>query len=113
MREPPIELLKAIAHPLRYAILAALVGRELNVGEIEAATGIGQPTLSQQLSVLRNAGLVGSRRESKLVFYSLETEPLATVIESLEELAPQTAIRPAKPGKEAGLGGAATFAHLD
>jgi len=66
-----IEALRAIAHPLRWRILTALVAGERNVGEIEAATGIGQPGLSQQLGVLRKAGLVATRRDAKLVFYSL------------------------------------------
>lgn len=72
-----IEELKAIAHPLRFQILQALRGGELNVGEIEQTCGIGQPSLSQQLGVLRRSGLVGTRKDAKLVFYSLDLERLS------------------------------------
>ena len=75
--DAPIEELKAIAHPLRFRILQILKGGELNVGEIEQSSGIGQPALSQQLGVLRKAGLVETRKEAKLVYYSLDTTRLA------------------------------------
>ena len=77
--ETLIEELKAIAHPLRFQILESLRGGELNVGEIEQASGIGQPALSQQLSVLRRAGLVDTRKSAKLVFYSLNQERLSQI----------------------------------
>ncbi|AIT80216.1 ArsR/SmtB family transcription factor [Novosphingobium pentaromativorans] len=115
--EPPIDLLKAIAHPLRYAILAAVAEGERNVGEIEATTGIGQPTLSQQLSVLRQAGLVTSRREAKLVFYGLEQGALAQACNSLSALvgsdeALPVAARARGEGAIRRSGGAAVFARL-
>lgn len=86
--EAPIELIKAIAHPLRYQILACIALGEHNVGEIEGVTGIGQPTLSQQLSVLRNAGLVTARRDAKLVFYTIEPEALGQVCTAFQLICP-------------------------
>ncbi|MCJ2185038.1 metalloregulator ArsR/SmtB family transcription factor, partial [Novosphingobium sp. 1949] len=86
--EAPIELIKAIGHPLRYQILACVAQGERNVGEIETATGIGQPTLSQQLSVLRNAGLVSARREAKLVFYAVEPAALDQVCSAFQTICP-------------------------
>lgn len=77
--EAPIDELKAIAHPLRFRIVEVLRAGELNVGEIEQASGIGQPALSQQLSVLRKAGLVETRKEAKLVFYKLNHARLAEI----------------------------------
>ena len=77
--EAPIEELKAIAHPLRFQIAQLLRNGELNVGEIEQASGIGQPALSQQLGVLRKAGLVETRKEAKLVYYSLNGPRLAEI----------------------------------
>ena len=82
-----VEALKALAHPLRWRILSSLAGAERNVGEIEQATGIGQPALSQQLGVLRKAGLVTTRKAAKLVFYALarsEITAIRTAIETLE-----------------------------
>ena len=75
--DAPIEELKAIAHPLRFQIIQLLRAGELNVGEIEQASGIGQPALSQQLGILRKADLVETRKSAKLVFYSLNTDRLA------------------------------------
>jgi DNA-binding transcriptional ArsR family regulator len=67
-----IEALKAIAHPLRFQIVQHLRRGEMNVGEIEQASSIAQPALSQQLGVLRKAGLVETRKQAKLVFYRLD-----------------------------------------
>ena len=83
-----IEALKALAHPLRWRILTALTASERNVGEIEQVTGIGQPGLSQQLGVLRKAGLVETRKDAKLVFYSLAQSELADVTAAMAALAP-------------------------
>lgn len=65
------DALKALAHPVRLMILNTLAEAERSVGDIENVSGIGQPALSQQLAVLRNAGLVTTRREAKLVFYRI------------------------------------------
>lgn len=86
---PLVEALKALAHPLRWRILTALASGERNVGEIEQATGIGQPALSQQLGVLRKAGLVVTRKDAKLVFYALAAEAIAAVTEALAGLSPE------------------------
>lgn len=70
------ELLRALAHPLRLQILQAIRVAALSVGEIEEATGIGQPGLSQQLAVLRKAELVESQRTGKQVFYRVAAAPM-------------------------------------
>ncbi len=74
-----VDALKALAHPVRLRIMQALSGAERNVGEIDAAADIGQPTLSQQLAVLRNAGLVKTRKDAKLVYYRIDDSRLAKV----------------------------------
>ena len=89
MSDAPIEGFKALAHPLRYRILTTLADGEHNVGEIEEASGIGQPALSQQLAILRKAELVTTRREAKQVYYALAGEQLARIRLSLELLSPQ------------------------
>ena len=53
-------------------------------------TGISQPGLSQQLGVLRKAGLVETRKEAKLVYYSIATGQIATVTAALAALSPGT-----------------------
>lgn len=87
--EPPIEALKALAHPLRFQIIEVLSRRERNVGEIEEASGIGQPALSQQLAILRKAGLVSTRREAKQIYYAIERDELEAVVTALNGLLPE------------------------
>lgn len=89
-----IEALKALAHPLRLRILTALTAGERNVGEIEQVTGIGQPGLSQQLGVLRKAGLVDTRKEAKLVFYCIAGGQIGAVTRALAALVPGGAVLP-------------------
>lgn len=88
-----IEGFKAIAHPVRFRILTALVSAERNVGEIEGVTGIGQPSLSQQLAILRSAGLVDTRKDAKLVYYRLDQQRMSALIASLTRLTDEPAIQ--------------------
>lgn len=76
-------LLKVLSNPDRMIILCYLAQGEARVGELEAALGIMQPTLSQQLTVLREEQLVTTRREGKNIFYSLDSPQALAVIETL------------------------------
>jgi len=84
--EQLVDALKALAHPVRLRIMQALTGTERNVGEIDEAAEIGQPTLSQQLAVLRNAGLVKTRKDAKLVYYRIDDSKLGKVVDAASEL---------------------------
>jgi DNA-binding transcriptional ArsR family regulator len=64
-------LLKLLANPERMQLLCELSRGERCVGELEARLAIRQPTLSQQLGVLRTEGLVGTRREGKHIYYRI------------------------------------------
>lgn len=73
-------LLKALSNPDRLLLLCQLAQGEHCVSELEHALGIVQPTLSQQLGVLREEQLVSTRREGKQIFYSiLSTEAMAVM----------------------------------
>ena len=66
------DVLRVLGHDGRLRLMHCLMERgETSVGELETLTGIVQPGLSQQLGVLRNAGLVATRREAKSVHYRL------------------------------------------
>lgn len=79
--EVKAELFKALAHPVRVRVLEVLAeGHESSVGELAAAVGVESPHLSQQLGILRRAGLVVSRREATTVFYSLKDPLLAELL---------------------------------
>lgn len=71
--------LKSLANPERLMLLCQLVEGEKNVGELSAATGIVQPTLSQQIGILRKEGFVTVRREGRYMYYSL-SDPVAVKI---------------------------------
>ena len=75
-------LLKALANPDRLLLLCQLSQGEQCVGELEALLGIVQPTLSQQLGVLRTEGLVSTRRQGKNIFYSV-ADPAAMEVLTL------------------------------
>ena len=76
-------LLRALAHPDRLMLLCQLTQGEMSVGELEAALGIHQPTLSQQLTVLRDEALVDTRRDGKYVHYRVRNGPALAVLTAL------------------------------
>ncbi|WP_235017067.1 ArsR/SmtB family transcription factor [Tistlia consotensis] len=80
------DLLKTLAHPNRLMIVCKLVEGEKAVGTLETELGIHQPTLSQQLTVLRRAGIVSTRRQAKQVFYSLAETRLAELVAALYDI---------------------------
>ncbi|MBX3597777.1 MAG: winged helix-turn-helix transcriptional regulator [Rhizobiaceae bacterium] len=79
-------LLKALAHPVRLQLATKLAEGEYSVGALENMIGVHQPSLSQQLGVLRTAGIVDTRRESKQIFYRLSDERAASLIQSLANI---------------------------
>ena len=108
-----IEALKALAHPLRWRILTTLARGERNVGEIEQSTGIGQPGLSQQLGVLRKAGLVDTRKDAKLVYYSNAPETVAEVMAAISGLGPAASAPAPEPANlRTPAPGVANFARM-
>ncbi|BCL75970.1 transcriptional regulator [Jeongeupia sp. HS-3] len=78
-----VDLLKTLANQDRLLLLCQMSQGERNVGQLEADLGIHQPTLSQQLGVLRRAGLVATRKDGKQVFYSLANDAAIAVIGTL------------------------------
>ncbi len=76
-------LMKVLANPDRLMILCQLSKGEMRVGEIEEMLGIVQPTLSQQLTVLRDEELVSARREGKNIYYQLSSPQALAVMEVL------------------------------
>ena len=76
-------LMKVLANPDRLLILCQLSQGEHRVGELEELLGIVQPTLSQQLTVLRDEALVATRRDGKHIYYRLESPRALAVIQVL------------------------------
>jgi len=76
-------LMKTLANPDRLMLLCQLSQGEMSVGELEASLGIMQPTLSQQLGVLRSEGLVDTRREGKHIYYRVLSPQALAVLQVL------------------------------
>jgi DNA-binding transcriptional ArsR family regulator len=82
LSEIKAELFKALAHPARVRILEVLATGERAVGEMQPLVGIELSHLSQQLSVLRRAGLVTTRKEGASVIYAVR-DPLVVELLSV------------------------------
>ena len=65
------EFFKALAHPVRIRILEILTQGERSVHELQEALGLDQPTVSQQLAVLRAKNIVDTRKEGTAVRYTV------------------------------------------
>lgn len=76
-------LFKALAHPVRLQILSLLRAGEVCVCHMEAALGKRQAYISQQLMILREAGLIDSRKEGRQVFYWITEERILRLLEDL------------------------------
>jgi DNA-binding transcriptional ArsR family regulator len=81
--EEACALMKVLSNPDRMLLLCELSEGERNVGELQDAVGIQQPTLSQQLAVLRDENLVGTRREGKNIYYSIASAQAMAVLHVL------------------------------
>ena len=84
--EEAARLLKAFANPDRLLLLCQLVEQEKSVAELGDLTGIAQPSLSQQLGVLRTENLVSTRRDGKSIFYRIEAPEVHAVLQTLYKL---------------------------
>lgn len=78
--------LKLISNPNRLRILLHLKAGECAVGELESALELKQPNLSHELRKLRDHGLVTTRRQSKVIFYSLSGASIMRFVDGLMEL---------------------------
>lgn len=79
-------LLKVLSNADRLLLLCQMTQGEFSVSELEAITGIRQPTLSQQLTVLREERLVNTRREGKQIFYSIASTEALAVLQVLYQI---------------------------
>lgn len=80
------QLLKALANEHRLLILCYLAEGELSVGALNAQIPLSQSALSQHLSVLRNDGLVETRREAQTIHYRLAPGPATRVVATLHDI---------------------------
>lgn len=81
--ESASQLLKAMASPNRLMLLCLLSEGERSVGELAEELGLRQATVSQHLARLRQEGLVGTRRESQTIYYSIVDAAAKSIIKTL------------------------------
>ena len=80
------QLLKALANEKRLQILCLLTAGERSVGDINALLDLSQSALSQHLAVLRNEGLVTTRRDAQTIYYSCAAESVLKVLDTLKDI---------------------------
>jgi len=84
--ETASEMLKAIAHPIRIAIVGMLdANKKLSVTEIHEALSIEQAVASHHLSILKNKGVLLSERVGKNCFYSLKHQRLSQIVACIDK----------------------------
>ncbi len=80
------KLLKAMGNEKRLEILYHLYGSESCVGELEKKVELSQSALSQHLAVLREAGIVKTRRNAQTIFYSIKCNKVLSVLDLLQKM---------------------------
>lgn len=78
--------LKAIAHPLRLKILCVIGDREACVQEIVEAVGTSQSNISQHLAILRDKGVMVTRKDANRVYYRIGNERILLLIGMMREV---------------------------
>jgi ArsR family transcriptional regulator len=80
------DALKAMAHPLRLKILCLVGQHELMVQDIVDAVGTSQSNISQHLAVMRERGLIASRKDANKVFYRIDDPRILRMIAMMREV---------------------------
>ncbi|HOX77298.1 MAG TPA: metalloregulator ArsR/SmtB family transcription factor [Bacteroidales bacterium] len=76
--------LRAIAHPMRIAIIDLLHdGNQMSVTEIYKKLKIEQAAASHHLNILKNKGVLGSRRDGKKIYYTIKNQVLTEIIDCI------------------------------
>jgi DNA-binding transcriptional ArsR family regulator len=87
--EQAASMLKAIAHPMRIAILNYLEdGRRMTVTQIHEMLKIEQSTTSHHLGILKDKGVLSSKREGKNTFYFIRNDSLSKIMECINRCTP-------------------------
>jgi DNA-binding transcriptional ArsR family regulator len=85
--EAACDFVKSLANPSRLMLPCALIDGERSVGDLETSLGLRQWSQSQQLSELREGGIVEARREAKQVFYRIKDRRAVALLETLHSAA--------------------------
>jgi DNA-binding transcriptional ArsR family regulator len=94
------QVLKALGHPSRLAMVEALLQGEKCVCELQGLVGSDMSTVSKHLSVLRNAGLLDDRKEGLKVYYRLCMPCVARFFDCVDEVLQRSERTPSNTGTE-------------
>lgn len=104
------DLMRVLSHPTRLRLAFHLRVGESSVAEMERVLGIRQPSLSQHLGELRQAGVVTTRRKHKLVFYTLTDTSVMILVAAIPEILNGKPPQGGHSIQQSRHGGAAMFA---
>lgn len=79
-------LLKSISHPIRLKILCLLRNRELTVGEIRETVQTTHGNVSQHLTILRNQGIVGTRKDANFIYNRIADKRVVQLMNTIQKL---------------------------
>lgn len=79
------EVMKAVAHPVRLQIIELLETKEMCVGDIVEAVGGKQANTSQQLNMMRDKGVLSSRRDGAKVYYRIENKNVIKLLHCISD----------------------------
>ncbi len=79
-------LLKTMAHPIRLKMLCLLRDKEMTVGDIRDEVETTNANVSQHLSILRNQGIIGSRKEANFIYNRIADERVLELIKTMQQL---------------------------
>ncbi len=79
-------LLKSISHPFRLQILCLLQDKEMTVGELSKAIKTTDANISQHLSILRNQGILGTRKQANFIYNRITDDRVTGLIETMQGL---------------------------
>jgi DNA-binding transcriptional ArsR family regulator len=89
LESPPTEIFSALSDPIRWSIIAqAAKVDELACVSLESTLPVAKPTISYHVKILRNAGLISTRKEGRNYYYSLRRDVVEDLMDWLWELAP-------------------------
>jgi ArsR family transcriptional regulator len=78
--EAAAQVLKAVAHPLRLRVIELLESGEKTVSELQAALGVAQSSMSQQLIAMKSRGVLSSRRDGNQVYYEIANRDVLLIV---------------------------------
>lgn len=85
-RESRVEMLKALAHPVRLGLVETLASRRLRVGELASLFPVDRTTISKHIAVLREAGIIENEREGREIYYRLRMSCLNDFLRCLGQM---------------------------